>query len=477
MLFIVRQTKRFSVLDVVFDDITADSNTCTCFSNKRKENKKKQQAIIYMDIICSYTQEVLKTILGSRPWCKIVSCFDEILSKKPTSNRIRQYQISDFENIDWVPVMSGRHITSSYLIRKGLSRKAQLSLQVKRYISKNPTSILRNAIPYTIIIETWDAFEDVRMNFGGGTFANFNTTQIISTSLRKRLEFCLQEVHELVEERKDWLWILKPSVTNKGMDIAVVRNWEEILDHLEDIPDIREWVLQKYIADPLLVEGWHKFHLRVYVVCVGALNVYVYNDILMLIGAHEYNVSDLDDIYGHLTNTARAVEDIHFDEEKFVQLLDDLPSHLFKNYRDMVRTMKDAQNKVQLIRSQIHEITKHLFACFENEYTIFAPMSNCFEIYGLDFMVDESFQVHLLEVNPGPDFKQTGSRLKQVILKLWDQVCSIIMDKDMSTTEERGGEENTGIRIATEVPPNMTLVYSKEWSVSKHQGGMKMNSS
>lgn len=466
-MFNVRQTKRFSVLDIMHTPV------------EPKGKERKQEAVIYINLVCKYTEEVLRNVFSSRPWCKLVPSAEEI-SKKPPSNRTRQYQICDFEHVDWVPVMSGRHITCSYLVRKGLSRKAQLSLQVKRYLSKHPTSILKRAVPYTIIIETWDAFEDIRMDFGGGTFANFNTTQIVSTSLRKRLDFCLEECKELVksEERNDWLWILKPSVTNKGMDIAVIRNWEQVLDALEETPDVREWVLQKYIADPILVEEWHKFHLRVYIVCVGALNVYVYDNILMLIGAHEYNVHDLDDVYGHLTNTARAVEDVNFEEEKFVQLLDDLPRHLYNNYRDIIRTKKEARDKVESIKFQIHEITKHLFACFENEYTIFAPMCNCFEVYGLDFMVDESFQVHLLEVNPGPDFKQTGGRLKDVIFQLWENICTIVIDKniEVSTLKEIEEEkESTGIEISTEVPSGMTCVYSKEWSASKLEAGMKMN--
>ena len=93
------------------------------------------------------------------------------------------------------------------------------------------------------------------------------------------------------------------------MSIAVVEDWEGVLDSLEDAPDMREWVLQKYIPNPLLVETLgHKFHLRVYVVCIGTLSVFVYNNILMLIGAHRYDVNDLDDVYSHLTNTARSVE-------------------------------------------------------------------------------------------------------------------------------------------------------------------------
>ena len=42
-------------------------------------------------------------------------------------------------------------------------------------------------------------------------------------------------------------------------------------------------------------------------------------------------------------------------------------------------------------------------------------MDGCFEYYGIDFLVDENFDVSLLEVNPSPDFKQTGERLEWLI--------------------------------------------------------------
>jgi len=59
------------------------------------------------------------------------------------------------------------------------------------------------------------------------------------------------------------------------MDISVVRSWGGVLDSLESTNDVREWVLQRYIPRPLLVEDGRKFHLRVYVVCIGALRVRV----------------------------------------------------------------------------------------------------------------------------------------------------------------------------------------------------------
>ena len=137
---------------------------------------------------------------------------------------------------------------------------------------------------------------------------------------------------------------------------------------------------------------------------------------------NRYERNDLDDIYCHLTNTARASEDVTFIEEKFVQLLDDLPKHLCLYHKRKVRNMIEAKEIVDAIREKINLITRFninffllilfshsfifdakifsdLFNAFENEYTIFSPMSNCFEVFGLDFMVDEDFNVSLLEVH------------------------------------------------------------------------------
>src|SRR5438093_727049 len=79
------------------------------------------------------------------------------------------------------------------------------------------------------------AIEKLELYFGGGTFASFDASQSVQAPLRTRLEWCLDHVKEImaVEERNDWIWILKPSVTNKGTNICLIRNWEELLDTLE----------------------------------------------------------------------------------------------------------------------------------------------------------------------------------------------------------------------------------------------------
>jgi len=138
-----------------------------------------------------------------------------ILSNKKNE---RFFQIGDFENIEWPQILSGRHHASSFLVRKGLSRKAQLSVQIKKYLSKHPSSILSKAVPFTCVIDTWEAFDEMRLNFGG-TFASFNTNMVLRSPLRERLQFCLEDNKCVVESENhsNWTWILKPSVTNKGL--------------------------------------------------------------------------------------------------------------------------------------------------------------------------------------------------------------------------------------------------------------------
>lgn len=461
----VEKTSRFSTINL--------NNNCPDWILSFTNNSPPPPLFtVCVNINCAYTDAIVRSALSRRPWCRVV---DDIDSKVESSNT-QILQFGDFENIEWEPVVAGKHIASSYLVRKGLSRKAQLALQIKRYCSKHPTSRLKESCPFTLILETWNAFEEMKLDFGGGTFASFDTSTVLHAPLRQRLEWCLEDMKEEVErpDRSGFLWILKPSVTNKGASVIVAKDWSGILDGLEDTPDIREWVLQQYIQSPLLLGG-HKFHLRVYVLCVGALKVYVYEGILVLLAAHKYDVDDLDDIYKHLTNTARSAEDINFDEKKFVKLLsEDLPE--LKNHP----LVQDPVSAVASIRQCIRSITGELFAAFENEYTIFSPMANCFELYGLDFMVDENLGVHLLEVNPGPDFKQTGNALQAVIVNLWEETCALVID-DADGIGVRGENGNKLNEMSSKnqtchqrKESLLTKVYDKEWSVASIQGGMKM---
>lgn len=106
------------------------------------------------------------------------------------------------------------------------------------------------------------------------------------------------------------------------------------------------------------------------------------------------------------------------------------------------------------------------------EPTVFAPLPHCFELYGVDFMIDDHYGVHLLEANPGPDFKQTGGRLKRVIQELIDTTMNIVFtqeDKDAATT-------TTSTQTAAAPLPVIDMgSFSKVYDEASHQvPGAKM---
>jgi hypothetical protein len=122
----------------------------------------------------------------------------------------------------------------------------------------------------------------------------------------------------------------------------------------------------------------------------------------------------------------------------------------------------ESSSPIQLSSHSALTSVSDLFAAYENEYTVFSPLSNCFELYGLDFMLSDDYEVFLLEVNPGPDFKQTGSRLQKVIVSLWEHTCRVILDQDQGLEQQQGKRD--GER-------GLIKVYEKEWSVGMMQGG------
>ena len=218
----IRKTQAFSAIE----DVTAVL--------------KPDQKCIIVDMCSEYTRDIIINAISRRPWCKLITS-----NENPEGGVV--YQFCEFELINWDPVLSGEQHASSYVVRKGLSRKAQLALQIKKYCAKHPGSKLKRFTPFTIIVETWNAFEDMKFDFGMGAIASFSADILGPSSLRQKLEWCLDSVREVMTEeaKENWLWILKPSVTNKGADISVIRDWECLLDKLESVPDIREWVLQE----------------------------------------------------------------------------------------------------------------------------------------------------------------------------------------------------------------------------------------
>ncbi|QPG76194.1 hypothetical protein FOA43_003580 [Brettanomyces nanus] len=341
------------------------------------------------------------------------SSISDDLKTVPKGVKLLHY--GEYEDLDHERLFQDKfYLANSYTYRKGLIRKQYLANTVAYYVAKHPDSSLKNAYPETFQLEC--------------AYAEF-------------LDDALDEAYELrcdlIENEKDLekTYILKPSMSDKGQGIRLFKTIDQLqtifnsFDEADDEADnkegddessengiilsqMRNFVVQEYIANPLLLKEYdnRKFHIRTYVLCVGCLEVYVYQRMLMLFSESCYVIpgkaGGIINMTGHLTNTCLQ-EDTN--KTVVVELDKSVLSPELKNG----------------ILSQINVTVAELFkASMSFDRINFQPLPNAFEIYGLDFLVDVEERVELLEVNAYPDFKQTGQDLKEVIYELFDGIVA-----------------------------------------------------
>ena len=356
----------------------------------------------------SYTDDIITAALTTRPYLTLTP--PPSTDTPPTTPPHIQW--CEFELIHWPPILAPPtvtttsspaastavpfHFASSYCTRKGLIRKAQFGHLLRKYITKRPHSHLTSHCPDTHIADIQYADE---------------VDELLCD---------LYEVREM-EERGDW-WICKPSMYEGGQAVTVVRTVDQFTSLIERYEgEVREWVVQLYIRPPLLAAGGRKFHIRAYVLCVGNLSVYMYNDMLALFALDPYTeeegdeADELPDAARHLTNTCLAKANPRFIEADMVYPL--------------TAILPPTQPLLHAVHTQIANILHDTFDCLHSEPAYFQPLPTGYELYGFDFLVRDDETVFILEANAGPDFGQSGDGAGRAVVDgLMEATCQLVVD-------------------------------------------------
>ncbi|KAI1325965.1 survival protein sure-like phosphatase/nucleotidase [Xylariaceae sp. FL0255] len=405
-------------------------------------------------------------------------------------------QISPYEAIDWDYVSTHPRtcVVNSYMLRKALIRKHYLSATVEHWVAKRPGSCLKRGVKRS---ETFEV-----------DYAEFLDDALVECfGLRDSLERNLGIIERGGEKGEgngkgqgsvEW-WILKPGMSDRGQGIklfctmeqlqGIFDEWETERPESEDGDDdddddeddgantnskrerkndddddgdyittsqLRHFVAQPYIDPPLLLPGdGRKFHIRTYVACIGNLEIYVYKPMLALFAAKPY-------VSPSLPCHSNSSHEGEQGEEEMKEAKIDLESHLTNTClqrsvaADTVRPFWSSSFPLSSatksnIFDQICALTGDVFeAAARGMQMHFRPLENAFEIYGLDFLVDEQEGVWLLEVNAFPDFRQSGDELKVLVGGLWREVIGkvvggLLLGKG-GQREGKGGEKAEGER-------------------------------
>lgn len=316
-------------------------------------------AEVELTLDCAYSQRHWAAALRRRPWL--------------TASSRPRLRIIEYEAVDWDDVFSGRVVTNNFCVRKGLSRKAPFSAFLAKHASKCAGCPLSAALPATAIVDTIGVF-DLRP-----AWLDFRSAMVEALSDADYLITAATTAYAVSGAVGPApLFIVKPSLTNKGAEISIVKNLAEVAAAVQRERAIGQWVIQRYVDRPLLLNR-RKFHLRVYVLADAALSVHVFGDALVLSAVNPYDAEDQGaDRFAHITNTVVGATHREFQEESAVRALSEVGPVLVDNH--YAADLVEAEKRVDVLWEDIRACVAHTFFAFEGDFSGYSKQSrarNC----------------------------------------------------------------------------------------------------
>ena len=237
-----------------------------------------------------------------------------------------------------------------------------------------------------------------------------------------------QLTNHLATASVDRIYILKPSKGSQGKGIILATR-DQVQSKAIEMSQDGPCIVQHYLSTPHTLNGL-KYDLRLYVVItsVSPLECWLYNEGLARFCTEPYatpNADNLDVSYMHLSNYSLNCDSPTYDFNKTKQKLTDVVDVLCSdgggggggdNLNRKTKTVTKGpklydstttfwDNMIKLCRKTICALHPHLMV--EHD-TIFRATSSenrgcrCFQIIGLDAMLDIDGNMTLLEVNCNP---------------------------------------------------------------------------
>ena len=193
--------------------------------------------------------------------------------------------------------------------------------------------------------------------------------------------------------------IFKPVGGAAGVGIEVFDNFDNFRKYCESNKSFvkyKEWVLQEYIIDPLLLEG-KKFHIRGYYL-VHQNQKYLMDEGRIFLAKEKFVKGDYKNKNMHDTHAPEEEKDI-------------------KYYPQDLKISKIIQKQLKDLFTLTGSIDEY-FKCFTES-------NDCYQLFGFDVMITKDYQVKILEVNSGPG---TRSLIMPFWKKLFENQLKLMVD-------------------------------------------------
>ncbi len=210
---------------------------------------------------------------------------------------------------------------------------------------------------------------------------------------------------------------------NKNENIENPENENpEKLEQEEKTYLCKKIIIQKYIEKPLLYKK-RKCDIRIWVLLSHKMKVYVFKEGHLKTCSVDYNV-DSKDAFTHITNYSFQKYNNNF--QKF-EKGNEVPFYEFQKFINEKYPNKKYNIKIDLMNKVKEIITLTMRAGKEK---INKNNRNYqFEIFGYDFMLDEDFNVFLIEINTNPGLEESSPWIKIIIPRMLDDALRLTIDQ------------------------------------------------
>ena len=281
------------------------------------------------------------------------------------------------------------------------------------------------------------------------------------------------------KSRSGAYWIVKPaSCTNRGVGIRVVPSAKEVFKIINKscVPSesgaaktdgkekkksgfkaskTKDWIVQKYIENPLLYQG-RKFDIRCFVMLTGGdysaegpptqhLKCYLYSTGYLRTSSTEWSLDEkkLKDPLMHLTND--GIQSKNPDQYGKHEKGNKVSYEKFQDYLTSINSSYAGAMESKIL-PQIKQLVIDSMEAVKND--IAGDTASCFELYGYDFMVDDDLNVCIIEVNSNPCLEDwcsplLGSMISSMLDRMMHHAIDVPLNRLPEETKEEAPVEKT----------------------------------
>jgi len=267
--------------------------------------------------------------------------------------------------------------------------------------------------------------------------------------------------------REGEVWISKPTAANRGIGIYLLSNPDDVSalkQRLEDREKARGVtrpigrIVQRYILYPLLLNR-RKFDVRAYCLILNTPSgpMTFFRPGYCRLTIREYAVSSTD-LSTHLTNQALQKKDPNYEDIKddTVWSMNQFNEYINLNYASLNKVPENWV--ITQFNEKCKQIAAHCIAATKGQLD---NRVGFFDLIGVDYLVDESFNTYLLEMNTNPALSTNCAVLKDLI----PDVVTEMMDMTLEL------QENLENSISIRLPFKTQRVFKCIYNATK-QGGV-----